>query len=389
MEQADGNGSKPVKTRDRGEGSVFRRGRIWWVKYHVRGRPHRESSGSPDRKEAVRLLRRRLGEVVAGRHAPEAERVRFEDLATLVEDDYRLNGHRSLDRVQRAFKRLHTHFAYDRALDISPDRIAAYAKARMEEGAAPATVKNELAALKRGFSLAIRAGRLHQRPPFPIIRLDNARVGFFEDADFHALRAELPEYLQPVVTFAFLTGWRILSEVLPLRWSQVDLDAGIVRLEPGTTKNREGREFPIGALPELQTLLETQRAYTRAIEREQGAVIPYVFHRGGRPIKSFRKVWASASRRAGLVGMLPHDFRRTAVRNLERAGVPRSVAMKLVGHKTEAMYRRYAIVSPRDLSEGVAKLANMREGARMSARKMFGHNLGHNASPVVSAVAAG
>jgi hypothetical protein len=115
------------------------------------------------------------------------------------------------------------------------------------------------------------------------------------------------------VTFAFQTGWRILSEVLPLRWAQVDLDAGIVRLEPGTTKNRVGREFPIRELPELQMLLETQRAYTRAIEREQGTVIPYVFHRRGRPIKSFRKSWANASRRAGLVAALMWFFTKTKV----------------------------------------------------------------------------
>lgn len=91
-------------------------------------------------------------------------------------------------------------------------------------------------------------------------------------------------------------------------------------------------------------------------------MVPYVFHRGGRPIKDFRTAWAAARRRAGLLGLLPHDLRRTAVRNYERAGVPRSVAMRLVGHRTEAMYRRYAIVSQRDQAEGVAKLAALLGG---------------------------
>ncbi len=95
-------------------------------------------------------------------------------------------------------------------------------------------------------------------------------------------------------------------------------------------------------------------------------MVPAVFHRDGKPIKSYRKAWIEACKRAGVLGAdgspkLPHDFRRTAVRRLERAGVPRSVAMKLVGHETEAMYQRYAIVAEQDLMEGVAKLAQFTE----------------------------
>lgn len=73
---------------------------------------------------------------------------------------------------------------------------------------------------------------------------------------------------------------------------------------------------------------------------------------------------------AGLTGRLVHDLRRTAVRNLERAGVSRSVAMKLTGHKTEAVYRRYAITSAADLSEGVAKLATL-HGLERDARTVL------------------
>ena len=157
---------------------------------------------------------------------------------------------------------------------------------------------------------------------------------------------------------AYLTGWR-KSEVLNLQWSAVDWTAGVVRLAPGSTKNDEGREFPFKVLPPLEALLKAQREHTRERERRNGTMIPHVFHRGGNPILSMVGAWRSACERAGLAGLLFHDLRRSAVRNLERAGVPRSVAMKLTGHKTEAVYRRYAIDDSAALSEGVMKLARL------------------------------
>src|SRR5205823_8222633 len=111
--------------------------------------------------------------------------------------------------------------------------------------------------------------------------------------------------------------------------------------------------------PELRACLEAQRAATDQIQRQDGQIIPLVFHHDGEPIKDFRSAWKTACTNAGLPGRIPHDFRRTAVRNLERAGVSRSVAMKLTGHKTEAVYRRYAIVSEADLHEAVGKLGRL------------------------------
>lgn len=64
---------------------------------------------------------------------------------------------------------------------------------------------------------------------------------------------------------------------------------------------------------------------------------------------------AATCRKAGHPGMLVHDLRRSAVRNMERAGLSRSVAMQLTGHKTEAVHRRYAITSEADLREGVER----------------------------------
>jgi integrase len=154
-----------------------------------------------------------------------------------------------------------------------------------------------------------------------------------------------------------LHRWRTRSEILPLQWRQIDWTAGIVRLEPHTTKNDEGRTFPFAVLPELADMLRKQWERTQALQRVTGRLIPHVFHRDGHPILSYKGSWHQACEQAKIVGRIPHDFRRTAVRNLERAGVPRSVAMKLTGHKTESVYRRYAIVSEADLSDGLKRLA--------------------------------
>jgi len=111
-------------------------------------------------------------------------------------------------------------------------------------------------------------------------------------------------------------------------------------------------------------LLRDQRERTRALERERGDIIPYVFHRNGKPTGDLNGAWRAARKRAGLDEALFHDLRRTAVRNLERAGVPRSVAMKLTGHKTESVYRRYAIADRKALEEGVEKLARLHGGGQ-------------------------
>jgi len=108
--------------------------------------------------------------------------------------------------------------------------------------------------------------------------------------------------------------------------------------------------------PELRALFEAQRAYTDRIQRERGSIIPWVFHRDGKPIKSFRRSWLTACRLAGQPGRIPHDFRRTAVRNMVRKGIPERVAMQLTGHKTRSVFERYNIVGEGDLQEAARKL---------------------------------
>lgn len=269
---------------------------------------------------------------------------------------------------------------------IDPIAIEKYKEARLKAGAAPATVNRDLEALRRAFTLAVQHGLLTSRPHIEKLAEHNIRTGFFEREQFEALLAHLTTVqsgkakpIAHVVRFAYITGWR-LGEVLGLRWKNVDLRAGTVRLEPGTTKNEEGRTFPLNA--ELRQLLDerleaqrltTHRTKVVALTHDGEACV--FTKKNGRPITTFRKRWHSAVRAIGvpdrvvkkklangkvverrLPGLLVHDFRRTAVRRLERAGVARSVAMKLVGHKTESVYRRYAIVSESDLREAVEKL---------------------------------
>ena len=125
-------------------------------------------------------------------------------------------------------------------------------------------------------------------------------------------------------------------------------------LEPGTTKNKEGRSFYV--TDELRKLLKAQLVALETL-KEAGTICPYVFHRhGGIQIKSIREAWELARVKAGYPGKLLHDFRRTAVRTLERSGVPRSTAKAMVGHKTDAIYQRYAIVDEQMHREAAAKL---------------------------------
>jgi integrase len=178
-------------------------------------------------------------------------------------------------------------------------------------------------------------------PFIPMLKVNNVRKGFLERSELDDILTRMPEHLRPAILFMFLTGWR-KSEVLSLTTAQVDLVANVVRLEPGTTKNREARTIYVAG--ELRTILSEQLDSVDAL-KAGNIITPYVFHYAdGKRIADFRGAWDAARTAAGYPTALLHDFRRSAVRSLERAGVPRSVAMARVGHKTESIYKRYAIV---------------------------------------------
>lgn len=285
----------------------------------------------------------------------------FGDLAQLLLDDYQLQGHRSIESARNSLARLRAFFGDDRPIDeITYESLSRYAADRVSAGGARATARKELAALRRAFTLARRGDPTLVAPAWPTIRVRNARQGFIEPAAFECIRRGLRPHLRGAVTLMYVTGWRRRT-VTGLLWRNVDLEGGIIRLEPNTTKNDQGVEFPFADFPELVAALEEQLRYTREYERRLHRVIPLVFHWRGRHLKDFRDNWKSACAACGVAGAWLHDLRRSAVRNLERARVPRSVAMKLAGFRTENVYTRYAISAREDQAAAVRLLARQHD----------------------------
>lgn len=353
-----------TKRRPHGTGTVWRpktagvEQAVWWISYRVGPRGARkrvrESAETTVKTEAERLLRARLAASDRGELGGAALRTTMADLERLVAEDYRENGRRSGRNVTGAFARLREHFGDEaKATAITASSIASYKTARRAAGSRNGTVNRELAQLRRGMRLAVRLGRLSSPPSFALLREDRPRAGFLEPDQFAAIVRQIPTDLQPLITFLYWTGWR-KSEATSLQWRMVDRQAGVIRIEE--TKNDEARTIPYSALAILKEVIDVQHAVTKALEQRAGRVVPWVFHRGGKPILAFAGAWEGACTRAGLPGRLIHDMRRSAARNMIRAGVAQKVAMAIGGWKTDSVFRRYAIVDEKLMAEGLAKL---------------------------------
>ena len=322
-------------------GELRLRGRTWWLRYYRNGRRYEESARTTKYEEARDLLKVKEGDIAKGVPvSPKAGRVRFEDAMPNIS-------------ARRIDLHLTPAFAGRRLTSITTDEIATFTADRLKAGASAAEVNRELAIIKRAYSLAMKAGRIHSRPHVAMLAEHNTRKGFLEPAQFTAVKGHLPAALQPLLEFGYLTGWRLASEVMPLEWRNVDWQGRTVRLDPGTTKSGEGRTFPFTRA--IDAILTAQKAHHDRLKKA-GQIVPLVFHRNGKPIRHVRKAWESACTKAGYPGRLLHDMRRSAVRNLERDGVSRSAAMAMVGHRTEAIYRRYAIVDAGALRDAAAKI---------------------------------
>jgi integrase len=348
---------------------------------------------------AKKILERREGDIAQGKvPGIQFDKVTFDELAEEFLRDYRINQKKSLPRAEICIKQLNKGFAGSRITEITTPRIQEYVSERMKwsckkcqtnfhptgglkcprcgetkliKGASNATINREVAALKRVLNLGARQTppKVNRVPYIPMLKENNARKGFFEHKDFLALLDALPEYLKPMVLFGYKVGWRD-QEISSLTWDAVDLDNGIVTLRVGETKNDEGRTVYLD--DELKPLFRELWEKRKHIQHPT----KYVFsnNTGSGPIISFRRSWNSACRKTQLgygykinqdyvnewqsklqAGPIFHDFRRTAVRNMIRSGIPERVAMMISGHKTRSVFDRYNIVSDTDLRQAAQK----------------------------------
>jgi len=344
----------------RGFGHLYQRGNIWWMSYSIDGQQVWESTGQRTRTDAAKVLKKKLGSDMA---PGVTDRVTMAELFDDLLAEYRANRSKSLkDFIEPTVRRLREHWDRHRAVQVTTAKIRDYRDALIAEGRADATANRHMAILRRAMKLGAKATppKVRTIPAFPMLTENNVRKGFLEAADYYKLLRHLNSEIAPLVVTAYHTGAR-QGELLRLKWKQVDLERGIIRLDPGTTKNSQGRLLPI--FGDMATALRRQHDYTVAYWPR----CQFVFHRSGHCIKDFRWAWARATEAAGLKGLLFHDLRRSGVRNLVRAGAPERVAMAISGHRTRAIFDRYNIVSEDDLhvaGERVAEYLGAGSGAR-------------------------
>ena len=354
------------KKRDPSTGKLTEVG-PYWMKYYVEGRPIQTSTKTCDYAQAKSILKQREGEVATGLYqGPKTDRIKFEDLAGLLEQDYKLNRRKTSKRVHEFMLHLKPYFRKVRASRISTMMIKTYIVKRQDEGAANATINRELGCLKRMFRLGYQqTPQLVVRVPhIPQLKEHNIRSGFFEHEDFLSLRGALPDYAQVAVTLAYYSGMR-MGEVCSLQWGQVNWTEAKLYLRSEDTKTSTPRVLYL--TEDLQQVLRVWKARCE----KKWPLCPWICHRGGIRLQSLKHSRRMACEAVGLGGMvqdhtkgrkvwqgrIPHDFRRTAVRNMVRAGVPEKVAMAISGHKTRSIFDRYNIVDERDLEKAARSLS--------------------------------
>lgn len=220
-------------------GSLYRRGKIWWLQVYQAGRAARESTGTEDKAEARRVLRERERQIDAGER-PATTKATWQDAADDLMAYYRAYGTRNPREAGHRLADLDRQFQGFKLADIDAVAVTGYVVKRKGMGMANGTINIELATLRRALRLAQEHGKLAKVPVIKMLKPNAPRSGFFEPEQFQAVSAALPADLALVALIGYIFGWRLKSEVLILSKRQVDFEAGTLRLVPGNTKNGEG-----------------------------------------------------------------------------------------------------------------------------------------------------
>jgi integrase len=345
--------------RQRGTGSVIKlpNSRFWYILFYHNGRKIKESSKSESKMVAEKLLQRRMGEMGLGL-TPEQDvkQVKYGHVRDAWFAEHKNQGRAMYTRTDgtqnvSGLDHLDKFFKGMPITRISSDVLRDYIEHRRKQGAADATIRRNLVILRSMLNLARKEGKLRlvDIPHFPMPRDSKPRGGFIEPNVFSALLAKLPKNLQPLITFIYYTGCR-KGAALKITWDMVSKDCSEIMLPGEITKSGEALTLPL-----VGAGLEEVSATLRKMFRTDGPVFDAT---------NLRVAWNKACQKAGLglyekrlySGLTIHDLRRSAARNLIRAGVSRSVAMQITGHKTEAVFERYNITDSKDVRDALLKV---------------------------------
>jgi integrase len=343
----------------------------WHIRfYDASGRRVHESTRTTSQRAAERVLKEREGCVVRGEPIlRRADKITYTEAAADLRAHYRTTGSRDPEEAEKRLKHLDGFFTRYRIAGIGGAEASAYVEHRRAHGVQNGTINRELSVLTRMLRLAAERNKLLRVPVIRKLKEAPPRSGFLEREQFAAVCRHLPDDVRVAVTIGYALGWRV-QEVLGLERRHVDLERGTLTLDPGSTKNGEGRLAYMP--PDLKVAVAGQLARVDVLQRKLGRIVPYLFanlHGARQPNPGrrrvpvlgerrgdFKKSWATACKKAGAPGLLRHDMRRSAVRNMVRAGVPERVAMSVTGHKTRSVFDRYNITSPADLQDVARRL---------------------------------
>jgi integrase len=362
------------KQRGNGEGGLILRGRIWWCQYYQDGRQVRVSSQTHVKAEALTFLRKLMDSRDKGEvPVRDVKKLKYADLRQALIDSYIALGNKSLKERRDGTENIAGLKALDDfcgfkqepsdgkivvtdkgvpVTQITTAFAARFARERKAEGVGSAAINRSLAALRRMLNLAKRAKRIHDVPYIEFWKEPSARRGFLEREKFTELIALLPTHLRPLITLRYWTGVRV-GEALQVTWDQVNLTEREIVLHDEQTKSGEARILPLTS--ELVMMLSD-------IEPKTGRVFDGT---------NLRKEWTKACVLCGLgkltevegkpydpiySGLTLHDLRRSAIRNLIRAGNSQDVSMKISGHKTASVFRRYNITSTEDIRDAMRRV---------------------------------